>query len=179
MKNSVWVWECGDVGDVSHTPTLPYVFSVLSKVLTMRRCHWILTSLLFLAACAPAAEVPIPPTAYPWSSAPELLGTEWVLVELNGAAPLPGSHVTLAFEAEQLSGYAGCNWYGSPYHDGGETPAVGFSLTKRACLEPEGVMAQEQAYLTALQSAVGRRVTSDRLEYYDASGATLAAFAPL
>ena len=147
----------------------------------MRRYHALLSLLFLLAACAPpAAELPIESTPHPWSATPELVGSEWVLVELNGAAPLDGSHITLAFDAEQLTGYAGCNWYGSGYQNttAEETPAMGFSLTKRACQEPAGVMEQEQVYLTALQSATGRRISGERLEYHDAAGATVAAFAP-
>lgn len=146
----------------------------------MRKFTLLATLLFTLAACAPpAGRLPIETTPPPWASAPELVGTEWVLVELNGAAPVPGSHLTLAFEADQLGGYAGCNWYGSTYQDaapGTPLPEMGFSLTKRACLEPAGVMEQEQAFLTALQSAVGRRVVNNRLEYHDTSGATVAAF---
>lgn len=146
-----------------------------------RRCHALLALLFLLAACAPAAgsDAPIEATPHPWSAAPELVGSEWVLVELNGAAPLAGSHLTLAFDAEQLTGYAGCNWYGAPYQEVTEAgpPAVLFSLTMRACQEPAGVMEQEQVFIITLQSAAGRRLLGERLEYHDAAGLTVAAFA--
>ena len=145
----------------------------------MRQLASLLTLLFLLAACAPPAAPPLPveATPHPWAVAPELVGSEWILVELNGAAPVEGSEITLEFEADQLGGYAGCNWYGTTYRNAEDADAaMGFSLTKRACAEPAGVMEQEQAFMAALQAAAGRRLAGDRLEYHDASGATLAAF---
>lgn len=71
-------------------------------------------------------------------------------------AVLSGSQITASFSDTQISGNAGCNNY-----SGTLTPVEGFFTisgivtTRKACGEPEGVMAQEQAYLTALQGVDG------------------------
>ena len=84
----------------------------------------------------------------------ELEGATWVLVELNGETPREGSRATLQFEGEQLSGNAGCNHYGGNYRTQGNTIQVdNLFATEMACLEPEGILKQEQAYLTALGMA--------------------------
>ncbi len=147
--------------------------------------------LLLLSACAAPGPVstgvptvpgvPVESMAQPWAAAPELFGAEWVLVELNGAAPLAGSQITLAFGEMGISGYAGCNWYNAGYLETGVEGApagIAFSLTKRACQEA-GRMEQEQVLMTALQSAVGRRRAGERLEFHAAAGDIVAAFTAL
>jgi hypothetical protein len=55
-----------------------------------------------------------------------------------------------------LTGSAGCNDYDAEYDVAGEYLGIGFDLattTQNVCPEPEGIMAQEAAYLEALQAA--------------------------
>jgi heat shock protein HslJ len=110
---------------------------------------------------------------------PTLDGTEWVLTSLNGGNLLAGSHITLAFAEGQASGYAGCNRYSSEYTaaDEGILTIPEVAITARDCLEPEGVMQQEMAYVEALRSAVAYRLMDDRLEIENASGETILKFA--
>ena len=118
-----------------------------------------------LAGCGAAREV-------------DLEGTDWTLVELNGAALMPGTNITLSFDEENAGGFAGCNAYGGSYEAGGDG-ALSIGLMQRtaqACLEPEGVMEQEDAYLAALQDVAAYRVTGDRLELEDGAGESLLAF---
>lgn len=52
----------------------------------------------------------------------DLPGTQWELVSLDGDPLVEGSRITLAFEEGRLSGFAGCNRYGTTYaltRDGG------------------------------------------------------------
>lgn len=83
----------------------------------------------------------------------ELAGTEWILTLLNGSPPIEGSFITLAFEEGRLSGSAGCNSYSGSYLLSGNRLQVDqVAVTEMACLEPEGVLEQELAYLEALTS---------------------------
>ena len=118
-----------------------------------------------LAGCGAAGEV-------------DLDGSEWTLVELNGAALMPGTNITLSFEEGNAGGFAGCNAYGASYETGrGGALSIGLmQRTVQACLEPAGVMEQEDAYWAALQAAAAYRVTGDRLEIEDGAGGSLLAF---
>jgi heat shock protein HslJ len=106
-----------------------------------------------------------------------------MLVSLEGEAPLPGTQITLRFEDEFLGGTMGCNGYGgSP--DTGEylarkgrlTVVPPFAVTVQLCSEPEGIMEQEQAYISALLSAASYRVAGGRLEIADGDGNTVLVF---
>jgi heat shock protein HslJ len=127
-----------------------------------------------LAGCGGVEGTPAPnpaPSATP-SGAPDLNGTEWTLVKLNGASLLPGTNITLSFEEGRAGGFAGCNAYGVSHEFGGDG-RLSISLLERtlqACLEPEGVLAQEDAYLAALQEAATYRVAGDQLEIEDGTG---------
>ena len=81
-----------------------------------------------------------------------LQGTSWLLTEINGAQPVNGTTLTIEFGEEQISGSAGCNLFGGKYTIKGEK--IQFETifnTEMACVDPEGVMEQEQAYLNYLR----------------------------
>jgi heat shock protein HslJ len=79
-----------------------------------------------------------------------LVGTSWVLSDLDGAAvtePAP----TLAFSETEVSGTGGCNTFGGPYAVDGDSITFGpISSTLIACEEP--AMSQETAFLAALDT---------------------------
>lgn len=110
-----------------------------------------------LTACGPRGG-PSEPT-------PDLDGTGWALIRLEGREPVRGSHVSLRFEEDQLGGVAGCNAYGGVYEaDPDGSLAVGdIASTDMACLQPAGVLDQEAAYLRLLGTAAAYRVEDDRL----------------
>jgi heat shock protein HslJ len=94
--------------------------------------------------------------------------TTWQLISLNGDALIEGSDVTLRFGENRIEGSGGCNMYGGSYSTSDDSLKLrDLYWTEMACMEPEGVMAQEQAYFAALNAAVSYRVDSDRLEIYD------------
>jgi heat shock protein HslJ len=109
-----------------------------------------------------------------------------MLTSLMGQEPIAGSEITLRFEKEVLAGYAGCNWYGGG-PDSGEysaksdgSLAIGtLAVTVRLCFEPDGIMEQEVAYVSALEAGVSWSVTDGRLEIANASGETTLVFARL
>jgi len=114
---------------------------------------------------------------------PPLVDTEWRLTSLNGHDLIPGTYISLTFDDESLSGFAGCNFYGGG-PDGGAYTATAqktlsisqIAITAMACLEPEDVMAQETAYVEALRDATAYRILGDHLEIEDAAGNTTLVF---
>lgn len=106
-----------------------------------------------------------------------LVDSEWTLVTLNGKPLIADTAITLSLEADSTSGRAGCNLYFGSYRLSGDK--ISFSeigMTEMYCLEPEGIMDQESAYLSALQQVVGYRVSAEKLNLLDASGGILMEF---
>lgn len=97
--------------------------------------------------------------------------TEWVLVASNGVPARAGANATVEFREGQVSGYAGCNWYGGTYSTQFGTLKVDeLSSTARLCNEPEGVMEQEEAFLVALRDAPRYAVVGGWLHIESAAG---------
>ena len=120
--------------------------------------------LLSMAACT----LPGLPTGDP------LKDTSWRLVTLGGAGLIPGAEITATFEDGQVGGIAGCNHYGGSYQVSGDKLTVdAMSMTEMACMDPQGVMEQEQQYLELLGSAKTFSLTEGRLEIVTGSGQSL------
>jgi heat shock protein HslJ len=83
-----------------------------------------------------------------------------------------GSTLTLAFAADgTVSGSAGCNNYRGSWEARGDSLRIGpAATTRRLCVDGE-VMAQEQAFLTALGTVATARREADQLELRTAAGA--------
>ena len=95
------------------------------------------------------------------------------------ASPLPGTSITASFAADEtLTGSAGCNRYSASFTIGGGAIEIAQpSATRKACAEPEGVMAQEAAYLAALPTAVRYRIDGGSLALLSADGTYVVAYA--
>ena len=114
-----------------------------------------------------------------------LVGTEWVLVSLNGENLIENTSISLAFAEEFLMGAMTCNGYGGTLDTGKYTATeegdltVGspFAVTVQLCSTPEGVMEQEEAYIEALLSAAAYQVVDGRLEIDNGAGKTTLVFA--
>jgi heat shock protein HslJ len=114
------------------------------------------------------------------SDANALRNTAWELESLAGNPVLPGTTITLEFSDNQISGSAGCNQYGGSYQTGEDNLSVGdIFATEMGCMEPQGILEQETAYLAALGTAATYQVTADRLEIYDDAGAQILVFVAL
>lgn len=126
---------------------------------------------LALSACAS-----LPGTRAQGSDFPDLKGTSWVLVEINGQPVLENSLPTLSFDEGALGGNGSCNTFGGDYSQEGDKLTVGplFS-TLMYC---DGISDQEQAYLAALQAAAAFRIEGGRLSLLDANGAVSLVFDP-
>jgi heat shock protein HslJ len=119
---------------------------------------------LLLSACADNNAV----------NAVDLEGQTWVLVSLNGVDPLGDRRPTLEFEAGQVSGNTGCNHYGGSYQiDGDSIQFTDLFNTEMACLDPEGIMQQEQAYLELLRVVERFERLENTLTFFTAAGQTL------
>ena len=108
----------------------------------------------------------------------DLAGTSWTLTTLGGKAGPPDPVITANFNEDgSLTGSAGCNFYMTTYKVSGNTIAVGqLASTMMAC--PEPIMAQEAAYLKALEQARTYKIDGQQLTLFDAGGKALATFAP-
>jgi heat shock protein HslJ/predicted secreted protein len=95
---------------------------------------------------------------------------EWVL-ESRGEpdklqAVLAGTEITLTFDSpeDEVRGSAGCNSYFGDYTINGNKLSIGqVGHTEMYCMDPQGIMEQEQEYLSALQSAKGFQLTDGKL----------------
>jgi heat shock protein HslJ len=105
-------------------------------------------------------------------------GTNWMVLAYNngrGAVTTvqSGTAMTVDFGADGIvSGNAGCNTYSGSYSysDDEKSVSIGpLATTRMAC--PEPVMAEEQAFLTALQASTQYEITSERLTLRNADGA--------
>lgn len=114
-----------------------------------------------------------------------LVGTTWQAVSYNNGkqavvSVLNGTQITAVFGDDgNLSGSAGCNNYMASYTVDGNAITIGQAAsTMMMCADPEGVMEQESAYLTALSTAATYQIQGDRLELRTADGALVASFQP-
>lgn len=111
----------------------------------------------------------------------ELTGVLWTLVSYLNAdgemtEALPQTNVTLEFGPEgRVGGNGGCNTYFAGYTVDGDSLTFGQAgSTMMAC--EEAIMAQEAAYLAALQSTATFTVEGDALRLADAGGETVLVF---
>jgi heat shock protein HslJ len=104
----------------------------------------------------------------------DLDGSAWVLTAINNNAAIIGNPPTLEFEGNQVVGNASCNTYGGSYQVKGDAISFGpLARTEMYCMEPEGVMDQEQTYLEILEAAQRFELTENILTIYSDSGETL------
>jgi len=92
-------------------------------------------------------------------------------------SPIAGTQLTAVFtEDGKVSGSAGCNQYNGGYKLDGDAITIGpLAATEMAC--PEPLMAQEQAFLTAMQSAATVSVEAGKPVLRSADGSTAVTYA--
>lgn len=105
-----------------------------------------------------------------------LAGTRWMLEAYGKPGGqkqlLEGTEITANFGADgEVSGSAGCNQYFATYAIAGkELTFAQLAFTEMACLEPAGVMEQEQAFLSALQGVQQFKLADGQLQLLTADG---------
>ena len=101
-------------------------------------------------------------------SSADIEGAEWHVSAVdNGhqatASTLSGTSLSLKFSRGSVSGSSGCNRFHGPYTKNGSHLALGaVAVTRKACTG-EGVMEQEQRFLSALPSVATFRLEGDAL----------------
>ena len=119
-----------------------------------------------------------------------LTGPTWELTwyDKGGSGlttPLAGTEITAVFsdatDEGQVAGSAGCNNYTAVYEaaetDEENTISIGpAASTMMECPDPEGIMEQEIAYLTALATANTYEVEGDELRLLNAEGLKAAVY---
>ena len=94
----------------------------------------------------------------------------WVLisygVEGRLETVLKGAEITVMFipDEDEIRGSSGCNHYFGDYEiTGSELTVSNLAFTEMACLTPEGVMEQEQLFLSMLTAAESFQVQGKQL----------------
>jgi heat shock protein HslJ len=89
---------------------------------------------------------------------------------------LADSEITATFEDGQLQGNAGCNHYVGEYELHDTTITVGtLAMTEMYCVTP-GIMEQESAYFTLLQSVASYRIHGTILTLLNGEGIPILVF---
>ena len=137
-----------------------------------RITRWILLlgtiTALILSACSPEVA--------------SLDGTSWSLKSYQNETGetvniLPRSTVTALFQADKVTGIAGCNNYNASYQVNKNKLTFGpAASTRKFCNSPLGIMQQETAFLNALNSTAAYKLKSNSLEMIDGRGNTLLVF---
>jgi heat shock protein HslJ len=118
--------------------------------------------------------VAVPVEAVPEVDLRPLQGTFWFLTAINGQALIPESVITAQFFVNpdavsgSISGSAGCNNYTAGIAPGFKVGAP--ATTRQSCSSPQGVMEQEQLYLSQLQQATGFSLAGGQLILPTTSG---------
>lgn len=105
---------------------------------------------------------------------------EWVLESYgepsNTQLVIEGSEITATFDSAThgVNGSAGCNHYFGDYEaDNSELSISSVGSTEMACMEPEGVMEQEQQYLRLLILAESYETDDGQLRITCSNGSVL------
>ena len=99
-----------------------------------------------------------------------LENTTWVLESYgkqgNLQAVLEGNEISAVFKMDEgtVNGSAGCNNYFASYElNGNQLSVSDAGMTMMFCGEPEGIMEQEDKYMTLLQSAKTFQIKNNKL----------------
>jgi len=161
------IWQ----GEITCTVEITYFESMYSKILTQTgltqepsRDVFKEYSITFSVQPYPELERDIKTNEYHLQLVIEknamLEDTKWFLRSYGEQSNLKDiiedTEITAMFNSSesQVNGSAGCNIYGGRYQIVGNMLSISeIYFTEMACMSPEGVMAQEQEFLTLLSSA--------------------------
>ena len=111
-----------------------------------------------------------------------LEGTLWTLTGYATSAGgissvMQDTEITATFANGAVQGTGGCNSYSGPYTlDGSSLTFGSVARTEMACMTPDGVMAQEDAYFNNLAAVGSFAIERNALTLYDAGGAVVLTF---
>jgi heat shock protein HslJ len=114
---------------------------------------------------------------------PALTSYPWELIVYNNGqggvvSVITGTKITATFDPNGgITGFAGCNNYLAEYTMTADSLEISSAVsTRKFCGQPEGVMAQESAYLQALSTAAAFIIKDNTLTLRTASGEMVAQF---
>lgn len=111
------------------------------------------------------------------TESPELEGTIWALLTLNGDPVVGDVPLTAEFAIDnQMSGNTGCNAFSGVYDVNGENISITPTTMTRAACPIDESSQQETDYLNALSSATTFEIRGSTLELRDGSGDLVAEF---
>ena len=149
---------------------MPETDAVLRRILVVMG---VIAVILLAAGCAGGGD--------------SLAGTRWQAQDYydpNNAADMSTVLMDTSLTAEfgddgQLSGSGGCNSYTGSYEADGDSLSIGpLGLTMMMCEQPEGIMDQEMAFLSALQSADSQARQGEQLHILNDEGQVVVVFNP-
>jgi CubicO group peptidase (beta-lactamase class C family) len=132
---------------------------------------WILMAIVLTASgCTSASKEP--PIIVPEIT---LEGTAWTLEAFienqASSSPIGGTQITVMFAAGSVRGSAGCNDYGGAYTlERGAFRVPQLDIHEQLCLEPAGIMDQENKYLKILHEVTTFAWDADQLTLQAADG---------
>ena len=134
----------------------------------MNKIYLIITvsiiSLLLVASCS----------ILPGVGSNQLSGTSWKLISYAGNKPLAGKDMTAEFDAREIQGSASCNSYFGTYNLKGDQISIsGLGWTEMACMDPEGIMEQEQTVMKMLSESSSFFIQGDSLQITTSAGELL------
>jgi len=105
-----------------------------------------------------------------------LLGTTWVVMEVDGIAATVTPRADLAFETERrVSGSSGCNRYVAELNPSQPSVRMGSGAgTHQVCATP--VMEQERRFINALELTTTQVVDGDTMQFINGTGRTVIRF---
>ena len=111
---------------------------------------------------------------------PELIGTNWILTAIEGQPPIAGHMISLQISSEYFSGSAGCNRYSAKYTAKSPNSFLidELEINEAACIEPTGIMEQENLYIERLSSAIKYQLIDQELILEDEQGQTILRYQP-
>lgn len=124
----------------------------------------ILICLLFTISCS----------IIPGAGSNQLSGTTWKLISYANNKPLAGKDMTASFDSKEIRGSASCNSYFGTYRISGDQISIGdLGWTEMACMDPEGIMEQEQTIMKLLFESSSYSIQGDSLQITTSAGELL------
>jgi heat shock protein HslJ len=94
----------------------------------------------------------------------KLEGKRWELETIRKSIPISGRVISIEFQDGEVDGSSGCNSYSGGYGTKGNGIIFGMlASTEMACMDPEGLMDQEQDYLSFLSEVVAFSIEDGHL----------------
>ena len=134
-------------------------------MLIKKRLSWILFLIaVILSSCGPMLNI----------DQGELADTSWQLISVNDGKLIAGSEMTMRFSSNEIRGNASCNQYFGSYQLNGEKILISeLAWTEMACLDPVGIMEQEQTLMGVLSRAAQFSIQENELRITSDSGELL------